>query len=128
MGYEVTHSNSLQFVIDGEKYALACVMQEEETYGLSIFRQDPDGWKCVPPFLRDGLSNEEIMSYGSVAGYLQYMLPLASKKLQGMFANQRPDHANKPECVGYDLSKDVAIDLTTLTFSLNKQPPLSHAR
>ena len=39
----------------------------------------------------------------------------------------RPDLSDKPACVGYDLALDVVFDPATLSFALNKTPPLSHA-
>jgi hypothetical protein len=128
MSWQVTTSNSRQFTIDGDKYALACVFDEDfERYYFGIFKLQGGAWIQVAP-IKMAFSDSEIMQHGSVAGFIQAMLPVASEKIKALALPVKPDQLKKGACVGYDLAMDVAFDPATMTFALNKQPPLSHAR
>lgn len=130
MGYDINRSNSKQFTIAGVKYALGCCLDPDmNLWELGIFHQLIDGsWNAFPPLLRDGLTTEEIMSYGSVASYIEHILPIAQTKLQNLFQVTKPDQANKPACVGYDFAMAVTVNTDTLSFSLNSERPLPHAK
>lgn len=135
MAYPVGRSNSVQFRIDDERLAFA-VVPDDFGYCFGLFRlTDSMGWIC-PVFdeengmLEWNLTNEKIMSHGSVAKFIESQFPVMQAKLSRYVGATliRPDFNNKPACVGYDLALDVNFDAKTLAFSLNKEPPLSHAR
>lgn len=130
MSYTVSKSNSCFFQLDGEKYALSCNPEDDMGYWeVGIFKMMPNGaWNAIPPLIKDGLTTAEVMAHGSVAGYLAYLLPIASQRAQALAVIPKPPQADKPACVGYDLALDVVFDAETKTFRLNKSPPLSHAR
>lgn len=135
MGYNIGKSNSIQFKIEDDKLCFG-VAQDDFGFYFGLFKSsDGQGWIC-PLFgdengiIVDDLTNEKVMAYGSVANFLKAQFPLMQAKLQRYLgaAYVKPDHANKPECVGYDLALDVDFDPLTYGFSLNKEPPLSHAQ
>ena len=130
MGFPISKSNSLQFDIDGVKWALACVQDDDMgLWEVGIFSLQPTGtWRAIFPLIKDGLTNDDVMAFGSVADYILHVLPLAEAQLRAAVQSAKPDFENKPACVGYDFSKDVAFNPDTLSFVLNKLPPLSHAK
>ena len=135
MGYNVTKANSKQFKLGDVQYALACIYDiDAESYTVGIFYAVADGsWRCPVTdtyngIIESGVTNTQIMATGSVANYLTTILPKAAAKMKLLTEVKKPDQADKGACVGYDLALDVNYDPATMTFSLNKQPPLSHAR
>lgn len=135
MGYAVSKSNSIQFQVGDEKLAFA-VAPSDLGYDFGMFKLMGTGdWNC--PMFGDengmiawNLTNEQVMAHGSVANYLLASFPIMQGKLSRYLGASmpKPDQADKPGCVGYDLAKDVSFDQATLAFTLNKEPPLSHAR
>ena len=134
MAYAVSKSNSIQFVVDDEKLCFAVVPDD---FGpiFGLFRLTDQGWTC--PVFGDengaidwNLTNEKIMSYGTVAEFIKAQFPVMQGKLQRYIGATltKPDESNKPACVGYDFALDVKYDPVAQSFSLNKEPPLSHAR
>ena len=135
MGYAVSKGNSIQFTVDGEKLAFAVVNDEYSGYILGLFKQVNGEWQCPVwdngnGIIDEGMTSEFIMRYGSVANFIMTRLPVMHDKLAKYLGHDvpKPDQSNKPECVGYDLAKDVDFDPVNLAFTLNKEPPLSHAR
>lgn len=135
MAYSVSKSNSIQFKVGDEKLAFA-VVPDDFGYIFGLFKNtDAQGWIC-PVFGEENgafdwnLTNETIMTHGSVSAFMLAQFPVMQAKLSRYVgaALVKPDEKNKPACVGYDLALDVAFDPVTLSFKLNKEPPLSHAR
>lgn len=135
MAYIVRPEEGLKFSFEGQQYALAVELpgggEEDAYYVVAIYRRVGDGWNIVPPVLDTWLRDEEIMAHGSVANYLRdVLLPAATARIREILRPTipKPDVNDKAACVAYDLALDVAFDPATLAFSLNKTPPLSHAR
>lgn len=135
MAYTVRPEEGLKFSVDGQQYALAVELpgggEEDAYYVVAIYRRGSDGWNIVPPVLDTWLRDEEIMAHGSVANYLRdVLLPAATVRIREILRPPlpKPDMNDKAACVAYDLAMDVDFDPETLTFRLNKEPPLSHAR
>lgn len=117
-----------KFKFQGVDYCLG-VATDDDIWTLTLFYQMAGQWMGIGPYLHDGMTNEDIMSHGSVSAYIEAMLPRAAAMLQKHIAlPDKPDHVNKPACVAYDLALDVEFNPDTMTFALNKAPPLSHAR
>lgn len=137
MGFPVSKANSIQFTVDGEKLAFAVILDDFlAQYQFGLYKLTPTGdWNC-PVFgnqngiIDDNLTNDKVMAFGSVANFLLAQFPVMQNKLRNYLGSviPKPNQANKPECVGYDLNYDVQFNLDDLSFSLNKEPPLSHAR
>lgn len=137
MGFPVSKSNSIQFTVDGEKLAFAVILDDFiNQYQFGLYKLTPTGeWNC-PIFnnengiIEDNLTNEKVMEFGSVANFIKSQFPTMQNKLRSYLGSviPKPDQSNKPQCVGYDLNYDVQFNLGDLSFSLNKEPPLSHAR
>lgn len=135
MGYNISKSNSKQFKVDDDKLCFGVALGEMG-YDFGLYRLTANGeWTCPIWGNENGmiawnLTSDEIMAHGSVANYIKAQLPLMQAKLSRYLgaALVKPDPADKPGCVGYDLSLDVDFDPASLAFSLNKEPPLSHAR
>ena len=135
MAYTVRPEEGLKFSFEGQQYAIAVELpgagEEDAGYLVAIYRRGGDGWYIVPPVLDTWLRNDEIMAHGSVANYLRdVLLPKASEHIRAILRPPvpKPDIEDKAACVAYDLALDVDFDADTLTFKLNKDPPLSHAR
>ncbi len=135
MAYTVRPEEGLKFTFEGQQYALAVELpggnEEDADYVVAIYRKVSDGWNIVPPVLDTWLRDEEIMAHGSVANYMKnVLLPAATARIREILRPTipKPDVNDKAACVGYDLALDVDFDPETLTFRLNKEPPLSHAR
>lgn len=135
MGYAVSKNNSLRFEVDGEKLAFA-VAPSEFGYDFGLFALTGAGewvvraWGDETSVIAWNLTSEQVMAHGSVANYLLANFPVMKGKLERYIGAQKPkpDQGDKPACVGYDLALDVEFDPLLLSFSLNKEPPLSHAR
>lgn len=136
MGYPVSKGNSIQFEAGGEKLAFAVILDDfTSQYSFGLFRQANGEWQCPVfggenGFLDPSLTSQEVMAYGSVAHFIRAQFGPMTEKLKRYLGASipKPDHANKPECVGYDLALDVDFDPVSLEFYLNKEPPLSHVR
>lgn len=135
MGYNIGKGNAKQFKIDGETLAFGIADDEFGSY-FGLFRRTDTGewvipiWGTTNGLLDSDLTNADIMAHGSVAAFITAQFPRMQAKLQDYLGGSitKPDPANKPACVGYDLALDVDFDPATLSFALNKEPPLSHAR
>lgn len=135
MAYTVRPEEGLKVSFEGQQYALAVELpgggEDDAGYLVAIYRRGNDGWYIVPPVIDTWLRNDEIMAHGSVSGYLRdVLLPKASEHIRAILRPPvpKPDIEDKAACVAYDLALDVDFDADTLTFKLNKDPPLSHAR
>jgi hypothetical protein len=134
MSYNISKGNSIQFEIDGEKLAFGTPNDDFGWYfGLFKF-SEATGWNCpvwgaTNGLIDSNLTNDKIMSYGSVSNYILARFPLMQEKLQSYLGAviPCPDDNNKPECVGYDMHYDVNFNPADLSFALNKPTPLSHA-
>ena len=136
MGYPVSKGNSIQFTVGDEKLAYAVVFDDfVGAYYFGLFRWTGSDWQC-PVFgdengyIDENLTSDFIMRYGSVANFIITRLQPMQEKLKRYVNGSvpKPPIENKPECVGYDLSKDLNFDPVNLAFALNKEPPLSHAQ
>lgn len=136
MAYPVYKGNSVQFVAGDEKLAFAVVLDYDlAMYSFGLFRSTPQGWLCPVfgeenGFIEQNLTNDKVMAFGSVANYMKAQFPVMQGKLARYLGASipKPDQSDKPACVGYDLALDVVYNPASGTFSLNKEPPLSHAR
>lgn len=117
-----------RFKLDGESYCLGVAEDDLGMCVVAIYKSVGGQWIAQTPVLQDNVRSSEIMDYGSVSGYLNWLLPKASEFLRNRMIPPKPNQADKPACVGYDLALDVDFDPDTMSFALNKQPPLSHAR
>ena len=131
MGWPVNSSNSKQFTIAGEKYALAMVrnVDLDDLYWLAVCKWNGSEWLNIG-LVERSVTNETIMAAGHVAEYILSRLALANQVLAEALKPQKPDIADKGACVGYDLAFPgcVAWDPETQTFVLTMTPPLPHAR
>jgi hypothetical protein len=137
MSYPVSKANSIQFKAGEETLAFAVVLDDfVGVYQWGLYKLNPSGAWTVPIFgdtngiIEASLTSDKIMSFGSVANFLQAQFPIMQDKLKAYLGAiiPKPGQANKPECVGYDLHYDVVFNPADLSFSFNKEPPLSHAR
>lgn len=125
MSYQPTGK---RFKLDNTDYCLGIAEDDIGMRVLAIYYRSGAQWMAMLPVLADNVSNEDIMAVGSVSAYLATMLPKAAAQIRNHALPDKPPQGDKPSCVAYDLAMDVNFDPVALTFSLNKLPPLSHAR
>lgn len=117
-----------RFTVDGEKYVLGIA---EDDFGMrvfSVFRQSGSQWLAMLPVIKDNLTSEEIMAHGSLATFLNAMLPKAHALIQKAAMPPKPSQDDKAMCLAYDCALDLDFDSASMTFKINKPLPLSHAR
>lgn len=117
-----------RFKLDSESYCLGVAEDDLGMRVVAIYKNVGGQWVALTPVLQDNVQCSEIMDYGSVSGYLNWLLPRASEFLRNRMIAPKPEPSDKIACVGYDLALDVDFNPDTMSFALNKQPPLSHAR
>lgn len=117
-----------KFSIDGTNYILGIA---EDDFGMRVFanfKQVGGQWLAMIPVIADNLQPDEIMAHGSLAGYLNAMLPKAVAQIRSAVSPAKPNQADKPMCLAYDCALDLDFDPVTIDFKINKPLPLSHAR
>jgi hypothetical protein len=117
-----------RFTIDGEKYVLGIAEDDLGMRVFSVFRLSGGQWLAMLPVIADNLRDEEIMAHGSLANYINAMLPKAHTLIRNAAMPPKPAQDDKAMCLAYDCAFDLDFDPTTLTFRINKLLPLSHAR
>lgn len=129
MSWNIRPNMALFFEFDKEELALAVAENADDgSMTFAIFHKINGMFYAIPPFILDNLTNELILSKGTVSQFLEFYLPTATELLQNYFGliNQPPQITNKPACVGWDLAKAVVFDSKALEFVLDSARPLPH--
>jgi hypothetical protein len=120
-------SASYRWEINGDRYALCMSTDGADMMNLIIATNSGGGWSGIG-IVDDDVTNEKIMSYGSIYNYFASKLPKANAIIQSRIYGQKPSLSDKVGGVIYDLPKDFVFDPAAGVLRFNKQPPLSHAR
>lgn len=129
MGWPINNSNSFQFKVGADQFALGMLFNEfDDAYILGLFRLIGSEWIQVKPIAKE-ITSATVMAAGSVSAYILAQLPIATAALHAYLLPVKPDVNDKPACVGYDFAFPGCIAINeNLTFSLAMNPPLPHAR
>lgn len=116
-----------RFEIDGTKYIFGVAEDDMGMRVCAVFR-NAGQWIAMIPVFSDNLLSSDVMAAGSVAAYLEALLPRAQAQLVASLIPVKPAQTDKAMCLAYDAALDLDFDPVSMAFSLNKTPPLSHAR
>jgi hypothetical protein len=117
-----------RFEIEGVKYIFGVAEDDDGSRICAIFSNSGGQWMAMVPALAVDVQSSDVMASGSVAKYLEALLPRAQAQLATMLIPVKPSIDDKAMCLAYDCALDLDFDSVSMAFTLNKTPPLSHAR
>lgn len=127
MSWSINKSNAFIFKRpDGNQYALGVITDDDERH-IGLYVLMGDGWIMLP-FIDWILTDEDILQYGTVLGYIEnFLVPSANAHIEALSHIPPPIPNSLPDRVRFDLAKGAVLyDFNTDKLVVSTVRPLPH--